>query len=188
MFRSIEFLAKTALCACLSVMLGAAVFAQVKTTAKGTIAQTINGPKVTQIDIAALKKLIKPNGKPLLVNFWATWCDPCREEFPDLVKANAAYRGKVDFITISLDDLVDKDTTVPKFLTEMKAEMPTYLLITPDEDAAMKAVTPEWAGNLPMTILFAADGSTAYLRKGKIRADALNPEIDKLLSPSKPAN
>ena len=60
---------------------------------------------------------------------------------------NTAYRGKIDFITISLDDLADIDKDVPKFLSEMKAEMPAYLLKTTDEDAAMKAVTSEWAGN-----------------------------------------
>src|SRR3982750_1512348 len=62
-------------------------------------------PKVTQIGIEALKPLLKPNAKPLLVNFWATWCDPCREEFPDLVKIENEFRGKVDFVLVSLDDL-----------------------------------------------------------------------------------
>ena len=41
-------------------------------------------PKVTAIDIEGLRELIKPKGNPLIINFWATWCDPCREEFPDL--------------------------------------------------------------------------------------------------------
>ena len=46
----------------------------------------VSSSKITQIDIAALKQLIQPNGKPRLINFWATWCGPCREEYPDLVK------------------------------------------------------------------------------------------------------
>ena len=161
--------------------------AQIMAVATATVGPVSALPKVTQIDNVALAKLVKPNGKPLIINFWATWCDPCREEFPDLVKIDAAYRGKVDFLTVSLDDLEDKDTVVPKFLNEMKAAMPTYLLITPDEDAAMRVVTPEWAGNLPMTIIFAPNGSTAYLRKGKIRVETLSAEIDKLLAPSKTA-
>src|SRR5207253_1033630 len=75
-------------------------------------------PIVTQIDIEGLKPLLKPNGKPLLINFWATWCDPCREEFPDLVRIDAEFRGKIDVITVSLDDLADIKTYVPKFLAE----------------------------------------------------------------------
>ena len=188
MFRRIEFFAKMALCACLVAGLGLTVLAQGsgKASASATGAVAISaGPKVTQIDIEGLKKLLKPNGKPLLINFWATWCDPCREEFPDLVKISTAYRGKIDFITISLDDLADIDKDVPKFLSEMKAEMPAYLLKTTDEDAAMKAVTSEWAGNLPMTIMFTPKGETAFIRKGKIRPEAVNAEIDKLISSTK---
>jgi len=58
-------------------------------------------PTVKQINEIALKNLLKPNGKPLLVNFWATWCDPCREEFPDLVKIDEDYKGKIDFKLIA---------------------------------------------------------------------------------------
>src|SRR5215203_2074485 len=56
------------------------------TPAAKTETVSISPPKVTQIDEQGLKDLLKPKGKPLLINFWATWCDPCREEFPDLVK------------------------------------------------------------------------------------------------------
>src|SRR6476620_7436874 len=89
---------------------------------------TASLPQVTQIDAAALKGLIRPNKKPLLINFWATWCDPCREEFPDLVKIRNEFGDKLDFIVISLDDLAEINGDVPKFLAAMKAEMPAYLL------------------------------------------------------------
>src|SRR5215204_4144836 len=62
-------------------------------------------PSVKQIDEHGLRKALTPSVKPLLVNFWATWCDPCREEFPELVKLDAQYRGRIDFIVISLDEL-----------------------------------------------------------------------------------
>jgi len=143
-------------------------------------------PKVTQIDTLALKNLLKREGssaKPLLINFWATWCDPCREEFPDLVKIDADYRGKIDFITISLDYLSEINGDVPKFLAEMKAEMPAYLLKTADEGEAIALVSKTWEGGLPFTILFDASGKEAYLRQGKIKPDAVRAEIDKLLVP-----
>lgn len=138
-------------------------------------------PKVKQIDIDGLRKLLKPNGKPLLINFWATWCDPCREEFPDLVKISSEFHGKVDFITVSLDELSDINTYVPKFLGEMKSEMPTYLLHTPDEGAAISMVSKNWSGNLPMTVLFDTGGGMAYERNGKIRVEVLRENIRKLL-------
>ena len=141
--------------------------------------------KVTQIDLIAFKNLLKregENAKPLLVNFWATWCDPCRAEFPDLVKIDAAYRGKIDFITISLDELSEIDRDVPKFLAEMKATMPAYLLKTGNEEEAINAVYKDWQGGLPFTILFDRKGEIAYSRQGIIKPNVLRAEIEKLLA------
>src|SRR5678816_3392358 len=67
--------------------------------------------------LMAVLKRDSPNARPLLINFWATWCDPCREEFPDLVKVDVDYRSKgLNFVAISLDDISDIKTAVPKFL------------------------------------------------------------------------
>lgn len=171
-------LTRAASLAALVILLCSFASAQKKRTTKKTV---VTGPTVTVIDIEGLKKLLKPTGKPLLVNFWATWCDPCREEFPDLVKINTAYKGKIDFVTVSLDDLPDLRTVVPKFLREMKAEMPAYLLSTTDPDAAITLVSKNWAGNLPLTVLFDKDGTTAFEKNGKVRSDVLTAEIDRVL-------
>ena len=140
-------------------------------------------PKVTAVDTIALKNLLKrtgENAKPLLINFWATWCDPCREEFPDLVKIDVDYRGKIDFITISLDDVEDIKTTVPRFLAQMKAEMPAYLLSTDNEEAAIGSVSKDWQGGLPFTVLLNEKGEITYLRQGKVIVEILRAEIEKL--------
>jgi thiol-disulfide isomerase/thioredoxin len=140
--------------------------------------------KVTQIDEIALKGLIKrgENAKPLLVNFWATWCDPCREEFPDLVKLDAEYKGKIDLITISLDDLAEIKRDVPKFLAQMNAEMPSYLLKALDDEAAIASVSKNWQGGLPFTILFNGKGETVYFIQGKFKTELLRAEVEKTLA------
>ena len=140
---------------------------------------------VKQIDNVGLRKALTPANKPLLVNFWATWCDPCREEFPDLVKLDAEYKGKIDFITISLDELSEIDRDVPKFLGEMKAEMPAYLLKALDEDAAITSVSKEWSGALPLTVVYDAAGKQVYYRQGKVKVETVRAELDKLLGPPK---
>ena len=150
----------------------------------GAFAQS-TPPKITQIDIPGLRRLVRPQGKPLLINFWATWCVPCREEYPDLVKIDQEYRGKIDFVTVSLDDLADKDTLVPQFLSEMKAQMPPYLLITDNEEAAMAVVSKDWTGGLPFTILFDAKGGIAYSRQGKVKIDLLKAALAKT-APAEP--
>lgn len=143
-----------------------------------------NLPKVTQIDALVLQNLLKRDGdnqKPLLVNFWATWCGPCVEEFPDLVKINNDYNGKIDFITITLDDLDDINTGVPKFLKKMNATMPTYLLKTDDEGSAISAVYKDWQGGLPFTIFYDGKGAMIYNRQGKVVIETLRSEIDKIV-------
>lgn len=165
-------------------MFSAQIYSQTKTTGKTPAAKNATvsaAPKIIQVDSAKLKNILKGNGKPLLVNFWATWCEPCREEFPDLVKIDADYKNKIDFITVSLDDVEELNTGVPKFLAEMKAEMPAYLLTTQDEDALISFVSKEWQGGLPFTILYDASGKASYTRMGKVKIDVLRTEIEKTL-------
>jgi len=137
-------------------------------------------PSIKLVDETAIKSLLVPKGKPLLVNFWATWCDPCREEFPDLVKLDQEYKGKIDFITISLDDPEDISTTVPKFLSSMKAEMPAYLLKTTDESAVISSISKAWQGAMPFTILYDKNGNATYQREGKITVETLRSELNKV--------
>lgn len=172
----------------LLLMVAALFFSTVALAQPKSAGKNPNVGRVKQIDIEGLKPLLKPNGKPLLINFWATWCDPCREEFPDLVKLETAYRGKIDVVTVSLDDLADINGDVPKFLTEMKAEMPAYLLHTADEGKAIKMVSKDWAGNLPLTVFFDASGAIAYQRNGKLRFETVKENIDRVLGAAPAGN
>ena len=158
---------------------------QTKDTAKDpppTTKPRAAGPaQVSKIDDAKFKELLKPSGKPLLVNFWATWCGPCREEFPDLVKIDNEYREKIDFITVSLDFEEELTTGVPKFLKEMNASMPTYLLVSEDENTLVNSVSKNWNGALPFTILYDRNGGVSYLREGKVSHEGLKQEIERTI-------
>ncbi|MFN2532135.1 MAG: redoxin domain-containing protein [Pyrinomonadaceae bacterium] len=140
-------------------------------------------PVVTELTVDSLKALLKRNSsRPLLINFWATWCDPCRDEFPDLVKVDALYRSRnLDFVTISLDDLKDIKTEVPKFLQQMNATMPAYLLNVSDPQLAINAVDPTWGGAMPATFLYDAKGVIIYKHFGRVDAADLRSAIDKIL-------
>src|SRR5207302_7465557 len=145
------------------------------------------GPsEVREINLDGLKKILQRDGKdtrPLLVNFWATWCDPCREEFPDLVKVDADYGAKkLNFVAISLDDVTDLKTTVPQFLQEMKATMPVVLLNINDPEPAIKMVDAAWDGQLPATFLYDKDGKVVFRHFGRINATELRAAIDKAVN------
>jgi thiol-disulfide isomerase/thioredoxin len=158
---------------------GVSVFAQ-----KRKSRTTKPMPAVVAVDAAGLQALLKrDDAKPLLVNYWATWCDPCRDEFPDLVKVDADYRPKgLDFIAVTLDDMADIKTGVPKFLREMHAEMPVYLLNLSDPEPAINMVDPKWGGALPATFLYNAKGEVVYKSLGRVKIDELRAAIDKVMS------
>jgi thiol-disulfide isomerase/thioredoxin len=142
-------------------------------------------PKVEAIDTDRLKQLLKRDSqKPLLVNFWATWCDPCRDEFPDLVKVDADYRAKgLEFIAITLDDVADINTEVPKFLRTMRARMPAYLLNVSDPEPAITLIDPHWGGALPATFLYDPKGQVVYKTFGRVKVPELRAAIDTVISP-----
>jgi len=140
--------------------------------------------EVREIDFDGLKKILQRDPKdtrPLLINFWATWCDGCREEFPDLVKIDNYYRDKVNFISISLDDVAEIKTTVPEFLMKMKAQMPVVLLNVKDPEPAIKAVDATWDGALPATYLYDKDGKVVFKYFGAIKPAELRSAIDRQL-------
>ena len=138
---------------------------------------------VAPIDTEALKNLLtQQRTGPLLVNFWATFCDPCRDEFPDLVKIDKDFRPQsLEFVTISLDDMSDIKTTVPEFLSSMKATMPAYLLNVSDPEPAINLVDKSWQGDLPATYLYNEKGEMVFKHIGRVKPAELRSAIEKLV-------
>lgn len=95
----------------------------------GAVSQSA-GKKVTvkPIDAAGLKKEVAAHkGKVVVINFWATWCPPCRAEFPELVATQKKYASKgVDLVTVTLDDL-DDTAKAAEFLTQQGATTGAFI-------------------------------------------------------------
>lgn len=150
--------------------------------------QTYSQFKTTKIDGDGLKKLLpnKENKKPLLINFWATWCGPCRVEFPDLVEIDKDYKAKgLNFALVSVDDYGIIDSRVPEFLSQYEATMPSYLLDYPNRTKLAKAVrliAPRFPDKYPLTLLFDSKGKLVYQKIGVINAKILRTEIEKVLT------
>jgi len=146
------------------------------------------GAEITVVDLDGLKKLLQRDAKeprPLLVNFWASWCDGCREEFPDLVKIDDDYRSKgLNFLSVTVDELEDKRLAV-SFIQEMKAKMPVVLLNVPDKEPAIHAIDANWDGALPATFMYDRTGALVYRHFGKIKPEELRAVIDKQVATEK---
>ena len=151
-----------------------------------SLAQPSNGdgketPRVIRVDEVSVQPILKPAGKPRLVNFWATWCVPCVEEFPLLVELHAKYKDRIDLITISLDDPIEATRDVPRFLKEQKATMPAYLLYTQDENAVISSISKDLSGGLPLTVLYSKEGQVIYTQEGLIKREVIVPKIESAL-------
>ena len=143
-------------------------------------------PEVTEIKEADLKSILGAGTgreRPLLVNFWATWCGPCREEFPDLVEIRRRYGAdRLDFVLVSLDDPSDIAGAVPEFLAEARATaFPSYLLNADDSDAAINLVDPTWSGELPATFLYDRSGALVFKHKGRVKPAQLRAALERAL-------
>jgi thiol-disulfide isomerase/thioredoxin len=83
---------------------------------------------MTDLDGHALSSM-SWRGKVVIVNFWATWCPPCRAEIPDLIALQNKYRDRLQIIGISEDD--DSPDTVRKFVAQYKMNYPV-VMTTPE--------------------------------------------------------
>jgi thiol-disulfide isomerase/thioredoxin len=121
-------------------------------------------------------------GRVVLVNFWATWCVPCREEFPDLVRLQKAYGEKgLTVIGISTD-FAKQLPAVETFLAKQRPSFPNYHKAAGGEDQVfIEAVDEKWGGELPFSVLFDRDGRKVRTLPGKNAYAAYEKEVTKLL-------
>jgi len=110
----------------------------------------------------------KRRGQVVLVNFWATWCVPCREEFPDLTRLERAWRGKgLAVLGVSIDSARDLPA-VESFLAKTDPDFPNYRKASGGDDQVfIESVDGKWGGELPFTVLYSRDGRKAKVLSGK---------------------
>jgi len=126
----------------------------------GAPASTQKG-QLPLIDLAGYQRLVaKYKGKPLVVNFWATWCEPCRAEYPMLVGLAKKYKPKgVAFLGVSFDTDADLNV-VGHFLAMYQPDFPNYRQKPGiDVDGFNHAIDPAWNGAIPSTIFYKPNGA-----------------------------
>jgi peroxiredoxin len=115
---------------------------------------------VSNDDLKALRK--NSTGKLLLVDFWATWCGPCRKEFPEFETMYRMYGHRAfDLVTVSIN-YPDEKPGVQKALDAEHATSTNLMLGSTDIYAQLAAFDPDWNAAVPYTLLIQPDGSIAY--------------------------
>jgi thiol-disulfide isomerase/thioredoxin len=133
-----------------------------------TDSKTATGtPPLVQADPAAIKKAIaQAGGSAVLVNIWATWCGPCREEFPDLLRVRRDLGSSGLKVILVSADFDDTRKDAEQFLREHGVDFPTYIKTGRDEDL-IQALAPQWSGALPTTLIYDGQGTLQHVLEGK---------------------
>jgi thiol-disulfide isomerase/thioredoxin len=116
----------------------------------------------------------------LLVNVWSTWCEPCVEEMPGLLRAVARYRARgLGTVLITADPPSQREEALA-FLLAQGAPFPAYLKRGGD-DAFVRAVHPQWTGSLPATVLFGPDRAPLAFWEEPLTEAGLTSALDRFL-------
>lgn len=116
-------------------------------------------PRLEPIGEARLHEVLRKNkGEVVVVNFWATWCEPCREEFPDLVRLYRTYqKNGLHLVFLSMDEPDQKDK-VQQFLKENQVDFVTYIRTEGDFESLVNSIDPNWIGGIPATFIYDRQG------------------------------
>ncbi len=123
---------------------------------------TFDGPKLTVDDLM---------GKPLVLNFWGSWCGPCRFEAADLVETYQEFAGKVNFVGIAVQDT---EAGARGFVRDFKVTYPNGL----DKDDSIMSAYQVYG--VPMTVVYDRFGNTHYRHVGAITKTLLSDKLREL--------
>ena len=128
------------------------------------VLRDVNGQEI------ALKDL---RGQTVLLDFWATWCEPCREAMPDIKAAYDEYHDK-GLVVVGIDFSESAEIAI-KYFEEQK--YPFVNLLDPNQQAFQKY----GGGGIPKAILIDKDGIVRYVKQGYSSGEDLRPEVKKLV-------
>lgn len=149
------------------VATGAFVFALSRSSPTSTGEIDEGSPGVFSSTLRSLR------GKPVVVNFWATWCEPCKREMPRIVAAAKKYEGRVHFLGVDVEDDVKAAAAFAR-----RYEMPFRSLSDPDGTIRRD----QKLLGLPVTQFYSAEGDLSFLQNGEISAKDLDRKIRDVLA------
>lgn len=144
--------------------------------------QTIRSPLIgrpapsfalREVDTGNTLSLDQFRGKPVVLNFWATWCGPCYEEHPVLVANARALQPQVQFIGVVFQDTEEK---IQRFLRERGSAYPTLI------DDAGKTSIAYGVGGVPETFFLDRSGTIVAKYSGPLNGPALQEHLQRAMA------
>lgn len=127
--------------------------------------------------------LHKDNDTTYVVNFWATWCVPCRKELPyfEQVHNENLNSGKTKVLLVSLDFKSKIESSLLPFLENNNITAPVVLLSDPNSNTWINQVNPAWTGSLPATIIY--KGNKRKFFEAELDYNTINQTINTINKP-----
>ena len=113
-------------------------------------------------------------GKPIVLNFWASWCGPCKSEMPEIQKFYEQYGEEIHFLLVSVDDSAD---TAKAFIADSGYTFPVFF-----DTTSMGAYT-YGASSIPLTFFIDSDGNMAAYYMGAMSESILQQGLDMIYTP-----
>ena len=138
--------------------------------------------KLSPVDETGYRAILKSSlGNVLLVDFWATWCAPCRQEMPRLSNLESRLRDKrFRLVTISADD-PEQEAAAVEFLKKSGVSGAAYLRRAKDDDKFINSVDAKWSGALPALFLYDRQGKLVKSFVGETELPVIETAIRKIL-------
>ena len=138
--------------------------------------------KLSPVDEAGYRAILKSNtGTVLLVDFWATWCAPCRQEMPLLSRLDSRLGDKrFRLVTISADE-PEQEPAAVEFLKKSGVTGAAYLRRAKDDDKFINSVDAKWSGALPALFLYDRQGKLVKSFVGETELSVIEAAIRKIL-------
>ena len=115
-----------------------------------------------------------------MLNFWATWCEPCREEMPELSKVYAENKSK-NLVVVGI--AIDEEKAVKSYLKKTKVDYPIF--VDEDKGVILSKNLGNNEGILPYTVIIDSEGNIQKTILGRVHKDQLDAILKPLLQPSK---
>jgi len=141
-----------------------------------------SAPAPIKADAAQIHAAIgKPGASAVLVNVWATWCAPCREEFPDLMHVAREFSGQGLRTVLVSTDFEGEEDGARRFLSEHGVDFDTYIKTGKDEEF-VNGLSADWSGALPATFVYDAQGRLVRFWEGKASYPIMKKRVQEALA------
>jgi thiol-disulfide isomerase/thioredoxin len=139
-------------------------------------------PAPVPANAAAVRAEIdKPGASAILVNVWATWCMPCREEFPDILHVAREFKDAGLRTVLVSADFEGMEIEARQFLSEHKVDFATFIKRGKDEEF-VNGMHDDWSGALPATFVYDGRGRLVRYWVGKASYPVLKKRVEEALA------